>query len=118
MSFLLPDTDWAVFAGFTMIVMGSLAALTGRAIARSWAPARRTVPYAVALGIADRLVVSTLFGGNLLSAGSFIVDEYVILFGALIAYRATLAAQMARQYPWLYERVLIFGWRERRGTGS
>ena len=111
--FILPDTTWWVFIGFTVIVMGSLAALMGRAVAQAWRPARRTLPYAVVLGLFDRFVVSGLFGGSLLSVGSFIVDEYVILFAALIAYRATLAAQMARQYPWLYERVLIFGWRNR-----
>ena len=27
--------------------------------------------------------------------------------------RRTLAAQMVRQYPWLYRRFLLFGWRKR-----
>ena len=44
----------------------------------------------------------------------FVIDLYCILMSALITYRLNLAAQMVRQYPWLYERFLLFGWRARR----
>jgi hypothetical protein len=31
---------------------------------------------------------------------------------ASAAWRATRARRMTLQYPWLYERVGLFGWRE------
>jgi branched-chain amino acid transport system ATP-binding protein len=106
-------TSWPVFIGFTICIMGVCAALMGRGIARNWRPARHTLPYALLLGIADRFLICVLFGGDPFSPAGFALDEYIILIAALISYRATLAGQMARQYPWLHERVMIFGWRVR-----
>jgi branched-chain amino acid transport system ATP-binding protein len=66
------------------------------------------------LAFADRFLIYALFDGDIESVSGFAIDLYCILLSALIAYRLTLAAQMVRQYPWLYERVLLFGWRARR----
>ena len=111
---LILGTTVPVFIGVTLIVMCGCAILMGRALASSWQPARRAVPYALLLGIADRLLIYGLFNGNIASITGFIVDTYCISMAALITYRFTLAGQMVRQYPWLYRRFLIFGWRRRR----
>jgi hypothetical protein len=73
--------------------------------------------YMALLGAAIRFVHFALFDATLLSPLSYLADTlYVILVGSL-AWRVTLAAQMARQYPWLYERTSPVTWRERSQTG-
>lgn len=111
---LILGTTYPVFIGVTLVLMCGCAILMGRSLASSWQPARRAVPYALLLGIADRLLIYGLFNGNIISVPGFVVDTYCILLAALVTYRFTLAGQMVRQYPWLYRRFLIFGWRKRR----
>lgn len=101
----------AVFAGFTLLCMGSCAALIGMNLARQWQPARNVVPYALALGLIDRLLGHALFGSNLLSATGSAIDTYVILMAALLAYHRVLSGLLVQQYPWMYRRFLFFGWR-------
>lgn len=101
----------AAFAGFTLLCMGSCAALIGMNLARRWQPARNVVPYALVLGLLDRLLGNALFGSDLFSASGIAIDTYVILMAALLAYHRVLGRQLAQQYPWMYRRFLIFGWR-------
>jgi len=109
----LLGTTYPVFIGVTLIFMCGCAVLMGREVARAWRPAEQIVPYALLLGVADRLVIFAMFGGEWRSPSGFAIDTGLILFAALIAHRLTLAAQMVRQYPWLYRRFLLFGWRKR-----
>lgn len=108
----------AVFAGFTLFCMGGCGALIGTNLARQWRPARRLLPYAVALGLLDRLLGYALFGSDLFSATGLAIDTYVILMTALLAYHRVLAHLLVRQYPWIYRHFLIFGWRRVRTTES
>jgi hypothetical protein len=80
-------------------------------LARQWQPARRLVPYALALGVLDRLLGHALFGSDLFSATGFVIDTYVVLMAALLAYHRVLGRLLVRQYPWMYRHFLIFGWR-------
>jgi hypothetical protein len=111
---MILGTTLPVFIGVTLIVMCGCAILMGRALAASWRPARHAVPYCLLLAVADRFLIHELFGGDIRSVSGAAIDTYCILFSALITYRLTLTAQMVRQYPWLYERVLLIGWRTRR----
>src|SRR5215471_4281289 len=63
--------------------------------------------------LADRFLIATLFGGEWRSVTGFFIDTYVIILAALVSYRLTLAAQMVRQYPWLYRRRFLFAWKKR-----
>jgi len=108
---LILGNSIAVFAGFTLLCMGSCAALIGMNLARRWQPARNVVPYALVLGGLDRLLGHALFGSELLSATGFAIDTYVILMVALLAYHRVLGRLLVRQYPWMYRRFLILGWR-------
>ena len=111
---LILGTTYPVFIGVTLICMCGCAALMGRALASSWRPARHAVPYALLLACTDRFLIYALFNGDIASVTGFIIDTYCIMIAALLTYRLTLVAQMVRQYPWLYKRFLIFGWRSRR----
>lgn len=104
-------SSFAVFAGFTLLCMGSCGVLVGINLARQWQPARKLVPYALALGLLDRVLGHALFGSDLFSATGFAIDTYVVLMAALLAYHRVLARLLVRQYPWMYRHFLIIGWR-------
>jgi hypothetical protein len=42
-----------------------------------------------------------------------VIDAAVLMLIAAFAFRLTRARKMVSQYPWLYERVGVFGWRSR-----
>jgi hypothetical protein len=96
----------------TGIIGGGAAALSGRAIARSWLPSWHIAAVAFLLGAAARFFHFALFNGELLSGSSYACDTAFFLIVGMIAWRATRARQMVRQYPWLYARTGLLGWRE------
>ncbi len=96
----------------TGILGGGAAWLSGRAIANAWRPPWQVMVPAVLVGLAARFIHFALFEGTLLSAASFGCDTLIFLVVGLVAWRATRAAQMVRQYPWLYARAGPLGWRE------
>lgn len=101
------------FIFVSLILGGGAALLTGQSQAQGWAPARKLIPLVILLAGATRFLHFALFGGTLLSPTGFIIDLVWTGFCAVVAYQATRAAKMVRQYPWLYERAGLFGWRER-----
>jgi len=102
--------------GAVLLVTGALgggaAWLAGRAIALSWRSSLHVVLAMILLAAAARFIHFALFGGNLLSLSSYGCDFAIFLVVGLIAWRATRAAQMVRQYPWLYARTGPLTWRE------
>jgi hypothetical protein len=103
-------------SGAVLLVSGALgggaAWLAGRAVALAWRSALHVVPAMILLAAAARFIHFALFGGNLLSLSSFGCDFAIFLVVGLIAWRTTRAAQMVRQYPWLYARAGALSWRE------
>jgi hypothetical protein len=91
---------------------GGAAWLSGRAIASAWRPHWQVVIAAFLLGGAARFFHYALFQGEILSAASYCCDTLIFLIIAFLGWRATRAAQMVRQYPWLYVRAGPLGWRE------
>jgi hypothetical protein len=102
-----------VFIGFLKLLWCGAAIKTGHAIADTWRPVSHCVIYGALLGVADRLLGFLLAGSELLSVTGYLVDTAVLILLALVAYRVTQAHKMTSQYPWLYERAGIFGWREK-----
>ena len=64
------------------------------------------------LGAAARFIHFALFHGELLSAPSYACDTLILFIVGLLAWRATRASQMVRQYPWLYTRAGPLQWRK------
>jgi len=106
-------TTVPVFVGVTLVFMCGCAVLMGRELARAWRPLSYTLPYALLLGLADRFVITVMFDGEWQSVGGFLIDTGLILLAAAVSYRLSFAAQMVRQYPWLYRPFLLFFWRNR-----
>jgi hypothetical protein len=96
----------------TLVVGGGAAALSGRAIALAWHPLSQVAIAALLLGAAARFFHFALFKGELLSAPSYCCDTLIFIIAGMLAWRATRANQMVRQYPWLYARSGPLGWRE------
>ena len=107
---LLGTSIW-VFVGITVIVIGFAAFMTGQASANTWKPAWHTIIYCLLLGFTDRFLIFALFDGELLSPTGYLVDSTVLIAISLFAYRLTKARKMVGQYPWLYRRSGLFGWK-------
>ncbi len=104
--------SWLEFLFVTVVMFGGAAFMTGQALALTWRPTWQAVPYALLLAATNRFFLYALFDGRLMSLENFVLDAVVLAGLALVAHRATQAHQMVRQYPWLYERAGLFGWRE------
>jgi hypothetical protein len=105
--------SWPVFIGITLMFAGGCAFMTGNALARTWRPWWHGLAYGLLLGCADRFICFALFDGTLLSLGAYATDASVLVAVTLGTYRATQAKRMCDQYPWLYERTGLFGWKDR-----
>ena len=103
----------AVFIGVTCVLAGGAAWMTGQALALTWRPAWQAACYALLLTLADRFLIFALFEGRLLSLAGFGLDAAALIAIAMAAHRITLAGQMVKQYPWLYERQGLLSWRKR-----
>ena len=108
----------AVFIGLTCVIAGGAAWMTGQALAATWRPVWQAVAYALLLALADRFLIFALFEGELLSLAGLALDATVLVVIALAAHRITLAAQMVKQYPWLYERRGLLSWRPRNAVAA
>jgi hypothetical protein len=111
----LLGTSIGVFVALTVIIAGGAAIMTGRALADGWKAPWQVVSACFGLALADRFLVYALFEGTLLSLSGFLIDFVVLTAMALLAYRVTLVRKMVSQYPWRYERVSLFNYRERPG---
>lgn len=103
--------SWAVYIGVTIILFGFAAFMTGQALATTWRKPGWVVFYMLLLTLADRFIVWSLFGGELLSPMGYAVDAATLTVIGLAAFRMTVARKMVQQYPWLYRRRGPFGWR-------
>jgi hypothetical protein len=114
----LLGTSMSVFVGLTIVVMGFTAFMTGQALANTWKPVWHAVIYCLLLGFADRFLTFALFDGELLLATGYLIDTAVLIVITLFAYRLTQARKMVSQYPWLYRRAGLFGWKSIDPTDS
>lgn len=105
-----------VFIGVTVLLTGFAAYMTGQALANTWRPMYQLFFYCLLLAAAARFLSYALFHGTLLSLSGFVIDTAVLTLIGLFAYRTTKARKMVKQYPWLYQRAGLFGWRERHGA--
>ena len=94
--------------------LATFAAAVPAIISGGIAERMRFLPQCLATAVIVALVYA-LFEGTLLSLSGFLIDFVVLTAMALLAYRVTLVRKMVSQYPWRYERVSLFNYRERPG---
>jgi hypothetical protein len=110
----LVGTDWVVFVAVTLVLGGGAAYMTGQAMANRWRPTWMVIGYSILLGCADRFAVFALADGDLWLISGYLIDTVILMAIAFVSYRATKARKMVEQYPWIYERAGLFGWRNPR----
>ena len=96
-----------------LVAMWFTAVMIGQGLANGWQPYWQVAAYCFLLGFADRFLVFALFDGELLSLGGFVVDTLILIVLGVIAHRLTMVRRMVTQYPWIYERAGLFGWRDK-----
>jgi hypothetical protein len=119
MEFILGES-WPVFVGLTVCLFGGASFLMGQALGETWRPAWQNVTYGLLLTVGERLADNFLFAARIVplsfsDVGPVIgyVSHAAVLIGiALTAHRLTRARKMVNQYPWLYARSGLFGWKE------
>lgn len=109
----LLGTSVPVFVGVTCVIIGFAAYMTGQAMANTWRPVWQLFVYGALLGLASRFLIFSLFDGELLSVTGYVIDSVVLIAITWFAFRLTHARKMVNQYPWLYERAGLFGWKSR-----
>jgi len=107
------DPGLDVFIGLTLVLFGGVSILTGQGLARGWKSVWYILPYGFLLACADRFLTYALFDGVLLNLPGFVVQWVWIVAIGSFAHRLTFVRKMVNQYPWLYERDGLLGWRER-----
>ena len=110
----LLGTSVPVFITVTVIIIGFAAYMTGQALANTWRPMWQVFVYSVLLGFASRFLIFSLFDGELLSLSGYLIDVCVLATISVFAFQVNRARKMINQYPWLYDRAGLFGWKNRQ----
>ena len=105
-------TSVSVFIGLTVILLGGAAFLSGQAVANGWGAPTIGVFYCIMLAFTDRFLTYALFDGDGTLITAFVISWCYFLAVFLFAHRVTMARKMVRQYPWMYRRQGLFGWRQ------
>lgn len=109
----LLGTSLPVFIVLTVLIVGFAAYMTGQALAVIWKPAWQVVIYCLLLAAGARFLIYALYEGALWSWSGYLIGFVVLLGIGMFAYRLNRARKMVTQYPWIYERSGLFGWRSR-----
>lgn len=111
--FLYEEPSIWLFLFVTVILGGSAAWMTGRAIAITWRAFWQLLIYLLILAAAVRFIHFALFGGTLVSVHYYAIDAIVVLIIGALGFQYYRTRQMTTQYRWLYERTGPFGWKEK-----
>lgn len=103
-----------VFIGLTVILAGGCAFMMGQAIAATWRPYWNVIPYSLLLAATERFLAFALFQEQLLAVVPYLVSAAVLLGLGTLGFRLTRVDLMVHQYPWLYERAGLLGWRSKQ----
>jgi hypothetical protein len=107
---LYDDSSVYIFILVTIVLGGSAAYATGKAIAQTWRPGWHLVASAVVLGVGVRFLHFGLFDASFLTPQYYTIDTLLLLFAAFLGFRLTRAKQMTTRYRWLYRAAGPFAW--------
>jgi len=118
---LIFEVSLADFLLITCALGAGAAFMTGRATALVWDPWWKLVVYVVLLCVALRFLHFSLFEGTFFLPLSglaralyyYAVDLVILLAAAAVGRLSTRAAQMSRQYGFLFRRAGPIAWRRR-----
>lgn len=102
-----------VFVLLTVILGGSAAWVTGKAIASTWRPFWQVPFYALLLTGCVRFLHYGLWDEPLFPPQNWAVDYLVLLSCAVLGYKRMRAVQLSTQYFWLFAPAGPLGWRRK-----
>ncbi|EIJ41598.1 hypothetical protein BegalDRAFT_0686 [Beggiatoa alba B18LD] len=97
----------------SVLLFGSTAYMMGQAVAGQWQSHYLLIGYSLLLTLFERFILFALFKQDLLSITGYLLDFLLIYAFSRLGYRLTQVHKMVTQYPWLYEKVTPFNWREK-----
>lgn len=103
----------AVFVFVTLALGGAASWATGRAVAITWKPLWQLAAYMGLMTLAVRFLHFALFKQPFLTPGNVLIDFLSLFAIAYLGYRVHRTHQMPGQYPWLFERSGMVGWRRK-----
>jgi hypothetical protein len=106
------DNIW-VFLLLTVLIGGTAAWVSGKAIAQTWRPFWQLPGYVLLLTAGVRFLHYALFYEPLLPLRNWAVDYTVLFVLAALGFRRMRALQVSTQYSWLFEPSGPLGWRRR-----
>lgn len=107
------ENGFLSFLILTVILGGSAAYMSGRAVAVQWKTVQLLAFYSFLLSLAIRFLHFALFEARLISIKLFLID-FIILFAiGMLGYRLTRVSQMVNQYRWKYQRTGVFWWKDK-----
>ena len=95
------------------LLAGGAAWITGKALADGWKPLWHALAYSLLLALGTRFVLFALFKSALLSLPGLLITLAILAGLSALSFRISRARKMVAQYPWLYERAGLIGWRQR-----
>lgn len=107
-------TSLFAFLIVTLLIAGGAAWITGHAISTSWRPLWQALAYCLLLALGTRFVLFALFGAELFSLPGLVVTLVILAIVGASSFRISRARKMVNQYPWLYERTSLVGWKVRQ----
>ena len=87
-----------IFLLVSVIMGGSTAYVSGRAIAETWRPLWQVAVYALVIGLAVRFIHFALFQEILVSGRNYLIDCVILILAAAFGYVTTRRRQMLDQY--------------------
>ncbi|QNT68865.1 DUF6867 family protein [Defluviicoccus vanus] len=106
-------TSLLAFIVLNGLLAGGAAWITGKAIAVGWKPLWQVFAYSLLLALGTRFVLFALFHSVLFSLPGLLITLAILAGISALSFGINRARKMVAQYPWLYERAGLVGWRER-----
>lgn len=112
------DNGGWVFVLLTVLLGGTAAWVTGKAIAQTWRPMWQLPTYALLLTAGVRFLHFALFEEPLLPFQNWAVDYVFLLAMAMLGHKRMRALQISTQYSWLFTAFGPFGWRRKTASSE
>jgi hypothetical protein len=107
-----------IFLLVTVIMGGTAAWASGKAIAQTWRPFWLVPFYMLVLALAVRFIHFALFQGHFIAPRFYLVDAAILVVLGSLGFRYKRTLQMTTQYRWLYEKTGPFSWKARDGSAA
>ena len=107
------EFNFIQFFLMTFILFGWCSYQLGKAMANTWQSISLMFLYVFFLTLFDRFLLFALFEQELLSLIMFFIDFTTLSLISLISYRIAKISYMVNQYPWKYQKIGFFSYKNK-----